>query len=160
MFWLSGAVVFSDYFSAILGLVRDGNSWSLTPFDVGVFPSIRKRIWRLSRKYARKIIRSSSGEKETHAVLKYVGVLESSTLDSITQIVQLPLPLALHHKSGRWAMDAERLHEPFWTEALWSSHSWWFQSGGDAGSEDTIRQFEMDLREVSGTDLWTISSTY
>ncbi|KAF8159445.1 linoleate diol synthase [Crassisporium funariophilum] len=28
-----GTVVFSDYFSAILGLVRDGNSWSLTPFD-------------------------------------------------------------------------------------------------------------------------------
>jgi linoleate 10R-lipoxygenase len=27
-------VVFSDYFSAILGLVRDGSSWSLTPFDV------------------------------------------------------------------------------------------------------------------------------
>ncbi|EAU90460.2 heme peroxidase [Coprinopsis cinerea okayama7 len=26
-------VVFSDYFSCILGLVRDGNSWSLTPFD-------------------------------------------------------------------------------------------------------------------------------
>ncbi|PPQ98253.1 hypothetical protein CVT26_003424 [Gymnopilus dilepis] len=28
-----GMVVFSDYFSTILGLVRDGNSWSLTPFD-------------------------------------------------------------------------------------------------------------------------------
>ncbi|KAF4610857.1 hypothetical protein D9613_007045 [Agrocybe pediades] len=28
-----GSVVFSDYFSCILGLVRDGNSWSLTPFD-------------------------------------------------------------------------------------------------------------------------------
>ncbi|KAF9006152.1 linoleate diol synthase [Cyathus striatus] len=27
------AVVFTDYFSTILGLVRDGNSWSLTPFD-------------------------------------------------------------------------------------------------------------------------------
>lgn len=27
-------VVFSDYFSTILGLVRYGNSWSLTPFDV------------------------------------------------------------------------------------------------------------------------------
>ncbi|KZT10132.1 linoleate diol synthase [Laetiporus sulphureus 93-53] len=26
------SVVFSDYFSAILGLVRDGNSWSLDPF--------------------------------------------------------------------------------------------------------------------------------
>jgi linoleate 10R-lipoxygenase len=32
-----GMVVFSDYFSSILGLVRDGNSWSLTPFDVGAF---------------------------------------------------------------------------------------------------------------------------
>ncbi|KAF8966303.1 linoleate diol synthase [Flammula alnicola] len=28
-----GMVVFSDYFSAILGLVRDGSSWSLLPFD-------------------------------------------------------------------------------------------------------------------------------
>ena len=28
-------VVFSDYFSTILGLVRDGNSWSLEPFEVG-----------------------------------------------------------------------------------------------------------------------------
>jgi hypothetical protein len=27
------AVVFSDYFSAILGLVRKGSSWSLEPFD-------------------------------------------------------------------------------------------------------------------------------
>ncbi|KAF7343731.1 Heme peroxidase [Mycena sanguinolenta] len=27
-----GSVVFSDYFSSILGLVRDGNSWSLNPF--------------------------------------------------------------------------------------------------------------------------------
>ena len=28
-------VVFSDYFCSILGLVRDGNSWSLNPFEVG-----------------------------------------------------------------------------------------------------------------------------
>jgi len=28
-----GTVVFSDYFSCILGLVRDGNTWSLTPFE-------------------------------------------------------------------------------------------------------------------------------
>lgn len=28
-----GFVVFSDYFSAILGLVRQGNSWSLDPFS-------------------------------------------------------------------------------------------------------------------------------
>ncbi|KXN87397.1 Psi-producing oxygenase A [Leucoagaricus sp. SymC.cos] len=28
-----GMIVFSDYFSSILGLVRYGNSWSLTPFD-------------------------------------------------------------------------------------------------------------------------------
>ncbi|EDR13977.1 linoleate diol synthase [Laccaria bicolor S238N-H82] len=27
-----GSVVFSDYFSCILGLVRDGNNWSLSPF--------------------------------------------------------------------------------------------------------------------------------
>lgn len=27
-------VVFSDYFSSILGLVRDGSSWSLDPFSV------------------------------------------------------------------------------------------------------------------------------
>ncbi|KAI0630845.1 linoleate diol synthase [Trametes polyzona] len=27
------STVFSDYFSAILGLVREGNSWSLNPFD-------------------------------------------------------------------------------------------------------------------------------
>lgn len=33
-------VVFSDYFSAILGLVRDGSSWSLTPFDVSHISSI------------------------------------------------------------------------------------------------------------------------
>lgn len=26
-------VVFSDYFSAILGLVRQGSSWSLNPFE-------------------------------------------------------------------------------------------------------------------------------
>jgi linoleate 10R-lipoxygenase len=29
-----GSVVFSDYFSCILGLVRDGNNWSLNPFGV------------------------------------------------------------------------------------------------------------------------------
>ncbi|TFK29651.1 heme peroxidase [Coprinopsis marcescibilis] len=28
-----GTVVFSDYFSCILGLVRDGSSWSLNPFE-------------------------------------------------------------------------------------------------------------------------------
>lgn len=28
-----GFVVFGDYFSSILGLVRDGSSWTLTPFD-------------------------------------------------------------------------------------------------------------------------------
>lgn len=28
-------VVFSDYFCSILGLVRDGSSWSLNPFEVG-----------------------------------------------------------------------------------------------------------------------------
>lgn len=31
--WFASAV-FSDYFSAILGLVRQGNSWSLNPFGV------------------------------------------------------------------------------------------------------------------------------
>lgn len=30
--WFASAV-FSDYFSAILGLVREGNSWSLNPFE-------------------------------------------------------------------------------------------------------------------------------
>ena len=30
--WFAG-VVFSDYFSAILGLVRNGSSWSLEPFQ-------------------------------------------------------------------------------------------------------------------------------
>ena len=30
------SVVFSDYFSTILGLVRDGSSWSLEPFEVGL----------------------------------------------------------------------------------------------------------------------------
>lgn len=29
-----GSAVFSDYFSAILGLVRQGSSWSLSPFGV------------------------------------------------------------------------------------------------------------------------------
>lgn len=29
-----GSAVFSDYFSAILGLVREGSSWSLNPFGV------------------------------------------------------------------------------------------------------------------------------
>lgn len=29
-------VVFSDYFCSILGLVRDGSSWSLKPFEVSV----------------------------------------------------------------------------------------------------------------------------
>ncbi|KAH6915985.1 heme peroxidase [Coprinopsis sp. MPI-PUGE-AT-0042] len=28
-----GGIVFSDYFSSILGLVRDGNNWSLSPFE-------------------------------------------------------------------------------------------------------------------------------
>ncbi|KAJ7504371.1 linoleate diol synthase [Mycena galericulata] len=32
-----GSVVFSDYFSSILGLVREGSSWSLNPFGVGLF---------------------------------------------------------------------------------------------------------------------------
>lgn len=31
-----GSVVFSDYFSSILGLVRQGSSWSLNPFGVSV----------------------------------------------------------------------------------------------------------------------------
>lgn len=31
-----GSVVFSDYFSCILGLVRQGSSWSLNPFGVSV----------------------------------------------------------------------------------------------------------------------------
>ena len=34
-------VVFGDYFSAILGLVRDGNSWTLTPFDVSVYTIVK-----------------------------------------------------------------------------------------------------------------------
>ena len=29
-----GSAIFSDYFSAILGLVRQGSSWSLNPFGV------------------------------------------------------------------------------------------------------------------------------
>lgn len=31
--WFASAV-FSDYFSAILGLVRQGSNWSLNPFGV------------------------------------------------------------------------------------------------------------------------------
>ncbi len=31
-----GSAVFSDYFSAILGLVRQGSNWSLNPFGVSV----------------------------------------------------------------------------------------------------------------------------
>lgn len=31
-----GSAVFSDYFSSILGLVRQGSSWSLNPFGVCV----------------------------------------------------------------------------------------------------------------------------
>lgn len=36
-FCLFYAVVFSDYFSCILGLVRFGNNWSLDPFHVCMF---------------------------------------------------------------------------------------------------------------------------
>ncbi|KAG6860884.1 hypothetical protein C0995_006439 [Termitomyces sp. Mi166 len=34
-----GSIVFSDYFSCILGLVRDGSSWSLNPFGVRFLPA-------------------------------------------------------------------------------------------------------------------------
>lgn len=66
-----GSVVFSDYFSCILGLVRDGNNWSLSPFGVGVifgpaFP-LTDSVFRKSEK---KIIRFSSGVKVTCAVLR------------------------------------------------------------------------------------------
>ena len=37
-----GSVVFSDYFSCILGLVRTGSNWSLSPFGVRL-PALPKR---------------------------------------------------------------------------------------------------------------------
>ena len=42
-----GFVVFSDYFSAILGLVREGNAWSLDPFSE--FRSIDHSIFERGR---------------------------------------------------------------------------------------------------------------
>ena len=38
------STVFSDYFSAILGLVRQGSSWSLNPFGVCYFLSFLQSI--------------------------------------------------------------------------------------------------------------------
>lgn len=37
--WFASAV-FSDYFSAILGLVRQGSNWSLNPFGVSTLPEV------------------------------------------------------------------------------------------------------------------------
>jgi hypothetical protein len=34
-----GSAILSDYFSSILGLVRQGSTWSLNPFGVRVLPT-------------------------------------------------------------------------------------------------------------------------
>ena len=66
-----GSVIFSDYFSCILGLVRDGSNWSLSPFGVGIFfDSAISLTDSFFRKSEKTIIRFSSGEKVTYAVLR------------------------------------------------------------------------------------------
>lgn len=63
-----GSAIFSDYFSAILGLVRDGNSWSLNPFGVSKTPSALVAhifMFYANRKSERWTIRSSSGDAVT-----------------------------------------------------------------------------------------------
>ena len=63
-----GSAIFSDYFSAILGLVRDGNSWSLNPFGVSkILNNLAVHIFMfcVDRKSERWIIRSSNGDVVT-----------------------------------------------------------------------------------------------
>lgn len=55
-----GSVVFSDYFSAILGLVRLGNNWSLNPFEVSIFS-----MWWNASNYKLQEIR-----KEDHSIFE------------------------------------------------------------------------------------------
>lgn len=66
-----GSVVFSDYFSCILGLVRGGNNWSLSPFGVGIILDSAFLLTDFfGRKSEKTIIRFSSGVKVTYAVLR------------------------------------------------------------------------------------------
>lgn len=69
-------VVFSDYLSSILGLVRYGNTWSLTPFDVSVsFTfSLPKEVYRpcVNRNSAKKITPSTSVVRVTLSALRSV----------------------------------------------------------------------------------------
>lgn len=71
-------VVFGDYFSAILGLVRDGNSWTLTPFDVSIPVIAEISLLSHIRKFVRKTTHFSSVARVTLLVAKYV--CHSSTL--------------------------------------------------------------------------------
>jgi hypothetical protein len=64
-----GSIVFSDYFSSILGLVRQGSTWSLNPFEVGplsVYLDLLTQIYH--RKSGTRIILSSSVVGATSAV--------------------------------------------------------------------------------------------
>ena len=94
-----GSAVFSDYFSAILGLVRQGSSWSLNPFGVRLCGGAWKRHGLTEvcgiRKYGRRTIRCSSAAAATCAASRYARppCTRARPADP-PAAVQLPLPLA------------------------------------------------------------------
>jgi hypothetical protein len=69
-----GSVVFSDYFSSILGLVRTGSSWSLNPFGVCISIVDGSKFGGLfscdRRKFVKKITHCSSVDVEILAQLR------------------------------------------------------------------------------------------
>ena len=83
-----GFVVFSDYFSAILGLVREGNSWSLDPFSE--FRKLDHAIFERGRGNVCSV--------EVYMML--YRIFQVSDCD----IVQLLVSLARNHFTGGRAM--------------------------------------------------------
>ena len=48
-------VILGDYLSAILGLVREGSTWTLNPFDVSVYAIARISWLNYFKKFVRVI---------------------------------------------------------------------------------------------------------
>lgn len=85
-----GSCIFSDYFSAILGLVRQGNSWSLNPFGVSDDRASPLLILRLMRIVYRKSERRTTLCLNADAV---TFVVSSSTV--FTDGMRPPLNVSL-----------------------------------------------------------------
>jgi len=48
-------VILGDYLSAILGLVREGSTWTMNPFDVSIYAIVRISWLNYFRKFVRVI---------------------------------------------------------------------------------------------------------